>query len=31
MRWRVIDASRPVADVVAQVRAVLNAWLDATP
>jgi dTMP kinase len=31
MRWRVIDASRPVADVVAQVRAVLNAWLDTTP
>ncbi len=30
MRWRVIDASRPVAEVVAQVRAVIGAWLDAT-
>ena len=30
-RWRVIDASRPVADVVAQVQAELNAWLEKKP
>jgi dTMP kinase len=30
-RWRVVDASRPVAEVVAQVRAALEAWLDTTP
>jgi len=29
-RWRIIDASRPVADVVAQVEAAVGAWLDAT-
>jgi dTMP kinase len=28
-RWRIVDASRPIADVVAQVRAALGAWLDA--
>ena len=30
-RWRIIDASRPVAEVVAQVHAVLNRWLDGQP
>jgi len=31
LRWQVIDASRPVADVVAQVRIALTAWLAARP
>ena len=30
-RWRVIDASRPVVDVVMQVRAALDAWLESLP
>ena len=30
-RWRIIDASRPVAEVVAQVQAVLNLWLERQP
>ena len=29
-RWRIIDASRPVAEVVAQVEAAIGAWLDTT-
>ena len=31
MRWRVIDASRPVAEVVSQVESAVGAWLDAAP
>ncbi len=30
-RWRVIDASRPVDEVVTQVRAELDAWLESLP
>jgi dTMP kinase len=30
-RWRVIDASRPVVEVVMQVRAALDAWLESLP
>ena len=30
-RWRVIDASRPVAEVVSQVESAVGAWLDAAP
>ena len=30
-RWRIIDASRPVAEVVAQVEAAIGPWLDAPP
>jgi dTMP kinase len=30
-RWRVIDASRPVDEVVMQVRAALDAWLESLP
>lgn len=30
-RWRIIDASRPVTDVVLQVQSVIETWLDAAP